>query len=85
MKKLFSFILIAVLCILPLTACSTDFSATIEGKMDEIYESVKDIAEPYLKQDEKYSTSEDSVTNTNEASTDESALDENSNENALGN
>ena len=78
MKKLFSFILITILCVLPLSACSTDFSETVGGAMDDLYNSLKEMTEPFLKQDEKYSsdtntgdteTNKDTDTNAGEAET----------------
>lgn len=54
MKKILSFILITILCVLPLCSCSTDFSDTVSGAMDDLYQGIKEIAEPFLKQDEKY-------------------------------
>lgn len=56
MKKFLSFILITIMCVLPLCACSTDFSGQITGAMDDLYNSIKEIAEPFLKQDDKYSS-----------------------------
>lgn len=57
MKKVLSFILITILCVLPLCSCSTDFSDTVSGAMDDLYQGIKEIAEPFLKQDEKYNSS----------------------------
>lgn len=64
MKKFLSFILITIMCVLPLSACSTDFSGQIKGAMDDLYNSIKEISEPFLKQDDKYNseTSTDSST-----------------------
>ena len=69
MKRVLAFLIIITICVLSLSACSTDFSDTVEGKMDELYEKVRDVAEPYLKQDEKYNTSTSSDTESTESST----------------
>lgn len=48
---------------LTLTACTPnlDFSDTIESKMDELYDTIRDMAEPFLKEDPSYSD-DDEVT-----------------------
>ena len=58
MKKALIFIIISIMCILPLTACSTstDFSQAMNENLNNIKETVREFAEPYLKQDEKYNT-----------------------------
>ena len=56
MKKILSFLLITLFCVLPLSACSTDLSGTVNGAMDSLYNSLKEMAEPFLKQDDKYSS-----------------------------
>lgn len=72
MKKFLSFILITIMCVLPLSACSTDFSGQIKGAMDDLYNSIKEIAEPFLKQDDKYS----SDTNTGSSTESDTGKDE---------
>ena len=55
MKRYIAFCLVIILSLLALSACSTDFSETINEKMDQLYNTVHDVAEPFLKEDEKYS------------------------------
>lgn len=54
MKKLITFILIAIMCVLPLSSCTINLSDTMADAFDNLYESIRDFAEPYLKEDEKY-------------------------------
>lgn len=72
MKKFLSFILITIMCVLPLSACSTDFSGQIKGAMDDLYNSIKEIAEPFLKQDDKYN----SDTNTDSSTESDTSKDD---------
>ena len=66
MKKILSFLLITIFCVLPLSACSTDLSGTVNGAMDSLFESLSEMTEPFLKQDDKYSSQTGSEINTDE-------------------
>ena len=43
---------------LSLFACSTDFSGTIEGAMNNVDQTVQDMAGPFLKEDESFKDDE---------------------------
>lgn len=69
MKKFITYILIMVMCVLPLTACSTDFSEEMNSNMDNLYSSIREFAEPFLKQDEKYNSNTSTDTSGDSVST----------------
>ena len=64
MKKTIIFTLITLFFVFPLASCSTDFSGIVNEKLDSLYEAVISVAEPYLKQDDKYSSNSSTNTKT---------------------
>jgi outer membrane lipoprotein-sorting protein len=54
MKRFISIFCSLLFVCLCLSACSLDFSEAIEGKMDELYNTIKDMAGPVLKEDSSY-------------------------------
>ncbi len=74
MKKFIVLICSLLLVCFSLSACSLDFSDTIEQKMDELYNTIRDMAEPFLKEDDSYKNEEPLPENeitANEGQTDE--------------
>lgn len=63
MKKLAIIFSSLLLVCFSLSACSLslDFSDTIEGKMDELYNTIRDKAEPFLKEDSSYNEGESTL------------------------
>ena len=59
--KRFIILTLSILAVcLTLSACTPnlDFSDTIETKMDELYNTILDIAKPFLKEDSSYKDDE---------------------------
>lgn len=66
--KRFIILTLSILAVcLTLSACTPnlDFSDTIESKMDELYNTILDIAKPFLKEDPSHKDSEDVLPDSN--------------------
>lgn len=65
MKKIIATIILILSLCFSLSSCSLnlDFSEAIGEKMDEIYTTIKDLVEPFLKEDESYQTDENTDEN----------------------
>ena len=63
MKKFVILTLSIFAVCLTLSACTPnlDFSDTIESKMDELYDTIRDMAEPFLKEDASYKDGEETT------------------------
>ena len=55
MKKIIILISLLLISCFSLIACSTDFSETINESSNQIYDSIRDYAEPFLKEDPSFS------------------------------
>ena len=80
--KRFIILTLSILAVcLTLSACTPnlDFSDTIESKMDELYNTILDIAEPFLKEDPSHKESEDVLPDSNIAIPNESEGEVNEN------
>ena len=58
MKKLLILAVLTAFSVLALSSCSTDFSGVIDDKSNQIYEAIRDVAEPFLKEDPSYNEEE---------------------------
>lgn len=56
MKRFFALSIVFTIVFASLCSCSLDFSDEIGDKMDDLYDEVYDVAEPFLKEDESFSS-----------------------------
>lgn len=56
MKRFFALSIILAIVFASLCSCSLDFSDEIGDKMNDLYDEVYDVAEPFLKEDESFSS-----------------------------